>query len=51
MDRIPLIVVCGPTASGKTKAAVELAKKYTIDESGFINGILGSVVRDKEGAK
>lgn len=28
--------------------AVELAKKYTIDESGFINGILGSVVRDKE---
>ena len=31
--------------------AVELAKKYTIDESGFINGILGSVVRDKEGAK
>ena len=28
MDRIPLIVVCGPTASGKTKVAVELAKKY-----------------------
>ena len=28
MDKIPLIVVCGPTASGKTKAAVELAKKY-----------------------
>ena len=31
--------------------AVELAKKYTIDESGFINGILGSVVREKEGKK
>ena len=28
--------------------AVELAKKYTIDESGFVNGILGSVVRAKE---
>lgn len=26
--------------------AVELAKKYTIDESGFINGILGSFVRE-----
>ncbi|MCD8025996.1 MAG: transcription antitermination factor NusB [Clostridiales bacterium] len=26
--------------------AVELAKKYTIDESKFINGILGSFVRD-----
>ena len=31
--------------------AVELAKKYTIDESGFINGILGSVIREKEGKK
>ena len=28
--------------------AVELAKKYTIDESGFINGGLGSLVRSKE---
>lgn len=27
-DKIPLIVVVGPTASGKTKLAVELAKKY-----------------------
>ena len=27
--------------------AVDLAKKYTIDESGFVNGILGSVVRAK----
>ena len=27
-DKIPLIVVCGPTASGKTKLAVELAKLY-----------------------
>lgn len=26
--------------------AVELAKKYTIDESKFVNGILGSFVRD-----
>lgn len=26
--------------------AVELAKKYTIGESGFVNGILGSFVRD-----
>ena len=34
-----------------TADCAELAKKYTIDESGFINGILGSVVRDKEGAK
>lgn len=31
--------------------AVELAKKYTIDESGFINGILGAVIRDKEASK
>lgn len=29
--------------------AVELAKKYTIDESGFINGILGSFVRELSG--
>lgn len=28
MNKIPLIVVCGPTASGKTAVAVELAKKY-----------------------
>ena len=26
--------------------AVELAKKYTIDESRFINGVLGAFVRD-----
>ena len=25
--------------------AVELAKKYTVDESGFINGVLGAIVR------
>ena len=25
--------------------AVELAKKYTIDESGFVNGILGSFAK------
>lgn len=31
--------------------AVELAKKYTIDESGFVNGILGSYIRSKEAAK
>lgn len=28
--------------------AVELAKKYTIDESGFVNGILGSFIRDNQ---
>ena len=28
--------------------AVELAKKYTIDESGFVNGILGSYIRELE---
>ena len=27
--------------------AVELAKKYTIDESGFVNGILGSYIREQ----
>ena len=26
--------------------AVELAKKYTIDEYKFINGVLGAFVRD-----
>lgn len=30
--------------------AVELAKKYTIDESGFVNGILGSFIRGRKGA-
>lgn len=30
--------------------AVELAKKYTIDESGFVNGILGSFIRSREEA-
>lgn len=29
--------------------AVELAKKYSIDESGFVNGILGSFIRSREG--
>jgi N utilization substance protein B len=33
-------------ASVAINEAVELAKKYTIDESGFVNGILGSFVRD-----
>jgi len=28
LANIPLLVICGPTASGKTAAAVELAKKY-----------------------
>ena len=28
VDKIPLLVICGPTASGKTAVAVELAKKY-----------------------
>ena len=28
LKKIPLLVVCGPTASGKTAAAVELAKRY-----------------------
>ena len=26
--------------------AVELAKKYTVDESGFINGVLGAILRE-----
>ncbi len=30
--------------------AVELAKKYTIDESGIVNGILGAFIRSREGA-
>ena len=29
MDKIPLIVVAGPTASGKTSLAVEIAKRYS----------------------
>ena len=33
-------------ASVAINEAVELAKKYTIDESGFVNGILVSFVRD-----
>ncbi len=31
--------------------AVELAKKYTIDESRFVNGILGSFIRSREESK
>lgn len=27
-DRLPLIVIIGPTASGKTSLAIQLAKKY-----------------------
>ena len=27
--------------------AVELAKKYSVDESGFINGVLGAISRDE----
>ena len=29
MEKIPLIVVAGPTASGKTRLAVEIAKRYS----------------------
>lgn len=28
MSKIPLIIVCGPTASGKTSLAIELAKRF-----------------------
>ena len=28
LDNIPIIVVCGPTASGKTGLAIDIAKKY-----------------------
>ena len=28
--------------------AVELAKKYTIDESKFINGVLGAISREEK---
>lgn len=31
--------------------AVELAKKYTIDESKFVNGVLGAFIRSREEAK
>lgn len=31
--------------------AVELAKKYTIDESKFVNGILGAFIRSNEESK
>lgn len=31
--------------------AVELAKKYTIDESKFVNGILGAFIRNNEESK
>jgi N utilization substance protein B len=36
-------------ASVSVNEAVELAKKYTIDESGFVNGILGAYLRSCEG--
>lgn len=38
-------------ASVSVNEAVELAKKYTIDESKFVNGILGAFVRSEEEAK
>lgn len=38
-------------ASVSVNEAVELAKKYTIDESGFVNGILGSYIRNNEETK
>ena len=28
--------------------AVELAKKYTIDDSSFVNGVLGAVARNEK---
>ena len=46
MEKIRLIAVVGPTASGKTALAVELAKKYGgDDDSAFINGVLGGLAR------
>lgn len=33
-------------SSVSVNEAVELAKKYTIDESGFVNGILGTYIRN-----
>ena len=50
MDKkIPLIAVIGPTASGKTGLAVEIAKKYNDEKSAkFVNGVLSSVYKSKE---
>lgn len=43
--------VAGVPQSVSINEAVELAKKYTIDESKFVNGILGSFVRDNSEKK
>lgn len=43
--------VSGVPLSVSINEAVELAKKYTIDESKFVNGILGSFVRDNSEKK
>lgn len=43
--------VSGVPQSVSINEAVELAKKYTIDESKFVNGILGSFVRDNSEKK
>ena len=46
MSKIPLIVLMGPTASGKTSMAVEVCKKYGgEDDFSFVNGILGSYAK------
>jgi len=43
-----IICIAGPTASGKTAFAVELAKVYDDKKaSSFANGILGKIVAEK----
>lgn len=36
----------GVPTSVAINEAVELAKKYTVDESGFINGVLGAITKE-----
>ena len=51
VNKKTVIAIVGPTASGKTSLAVELAKKYsTQDSASFVNGILAKVM-DEYGIK
>ena len=45
-----VVIVLGPTAVGKSDIAVNLAKKFSTDQSGaFVNGVLAALVKKYRG--
>nr|CAD7406076.1 unnamed protein product [Timema poppensis] len=51
MSRIPLIIILGATGSGKSKLAIEIAKKYGGGTNYYIESILWKVLVEDRNLK